>query len=112
MPAPEPDVPAWLNLLAKAWPILLVLVGLIGRAIDRRFKKMVQDAVEASEEKWRRELQAPIGDVGIDAMKALDKVDKLEPRIHDLEQKMAPVWRMIERRIDDSLRQGETDKHK
>lgn len=108
MPVQASEITGWLDLLDKVWPYLVVLGGLVGTALELRARKLVRQAIKSAtieaEEKWRRELQGPIGDIGIDALKALDQTRDHESRIVQLETKTGLVWRMIERSTADLLR--------
>lgn len=48
-------------------------------------------------ENLRRELQGPIGNIGKEAMEANERIERLVPRVGDLETKMNVFWRAIER---------------
>lgn len=103
-------VPTWLDLLSKLWPMLLCLAALLWATIELRVRKLLKEErleTDAALEKvardaafqWRSELQKPIGDMGIDAMGLEERVSTNERRIADLEVKVAPLWKLIERRI-------------
>ena len=114
MPVQASDTPTWLDLLSRIWPMMLALAALLWASIELRVRRLIREAQKETEAaieksardvevKWRSELQKPIGDMGIDAIRAEEKVDDHEKRISDLEFKIGPVWKMIERRIEGLL---------
>lgn len=113
-------IPTWLDLLSKLWPMLLMLAALLWATIELRVRKLMKEekeetskAIEKSardvETRWRSELQKPIGEMGIDAMELERRVATNERKIGELETKIAPIWKMIERRIGDFMRPSETE---
>lgn len=98
----------WSELAAKMLPWLIVLAGLLWAVIELRVRRIVDAKVEkfceGVKEDLRREFQKPIGEIGIDAMQALQKIQTHETQIAELKAKTDLFWNMVQSSTADLLR--------
>ena len=109
----------WLEVLRYYWPLWVALVAAVGAVGELRVRKLLDardvkrtEELEKIKVDLRTELQTPVMNVGKDAMEALEKANKHEPRIVELETKTAVFWKMIERSTADLLRHVGEDREK
>lgn len=146
---PDASALTWLELLARLWQPLAILLALVAIAVEARVRKLVDARAKAAEveaeskllaavleraeqkirkslanrveeetnairyelergiqediEKLRRDMQIPIGNLGVDNMKT-------EKRLVELETKMDVFWRTFTRNAAQLMRQSEDER--
>lgn len=80
------------DLLLNLSPWLVILATLLWGALELRFRKLMDAKIEETKVSLRTEFQKPIGEVGLDAQRALEKAHEHDKQLAEMGVKVQFQW--------------------